>query len=101
MTIEEDPEYTMTKTEWQDTQLRFEVTSEGLQALTEEETAALQAERIRTDQEAVQAALVALLKRHPVEFEGLLRVERQNRLLRGEVPTTGLASYVEFLGISA
>jgi hypothetical protein len=99
--IDGEPEYTPTKSEWEDLQMRFDITPDGLQILTDEERADLEASRLELNLESVKAAISTLIERHPVEFEVLVREERVARNIHTETPQTEMGEYVEFLGISS
>lgn len=81
-----DPEYTPTRREWEELQMRFDVTLDGsLQVLSDEERAELEARISVLNQDAVKSAIMLLINRHPVEFENLLYAERESRDIHTKV----------------
>lgn len=81
-----DPEYTMTKSEWEEMQLKFDITLDGrITSLTDEERADLEAEIGTLNADAIKKAISGLILRHPVEFHALLRHEREKHNITMQV----------------
>lgn len=80
MQKDDDPEYTQTKREWEELQLRFDITLDGnFTSLTDEERETLTAEVDGLNKASIKKALSRLIVNHPVEFHDLLRTERERR----------------------
>lgn len=80
MQRDDDPEYTQTKREWEELQLRFDITLDGaFTSLTDDERETLTAEVTALNTESIKKALSRLILNHPVEFHDLLRTEREKR----------------------
>jgi len=90
----DDPEFTMTKGEWEDLQLRFGVTLDG--ELTASLTPEQEAEIANENAEAVRTALSTLILRHPVEFHELLAFERAKRNITMQVSS----EFADYLAIA-
>ena len=67
-------EYTETKEEWEARQLKIDVTSNGLEALSPEESKALEEAKKQTTIDATKLAICDLINRHPTEFEKLVSI---------------------------